>query len=112
MQFSAKILPKNWFLPQTQGLVGLVPPCLGNPGLTTVVLQHIKINTMLPMLAQDVFTETIKKLPPVGLNLRFKGNPYRESKLPLPLEYIVMLGNGSGTDFKTSPHHHRPSIGR
>ena len=30
--------------------------------------------------------------------------------LLLPLEYIVTLGNGSGTDFQASPHHHRPAL--
>ena len=30
--------------------------------------------------------------------------------LPLPFEYIVMLGNGSGTDFQVSPCHRRPAL--
>ena len=29
---------------------------------------------------------------------------------PLSFEYIMMLGNGSGTDFQTSPRHHRPAL--
>ena len=30
--------------------------------------------------------------------------------LPLPKEYIVTLGNGSGTGFQASPRHHRPAL--
>ena len=30
--------------------------------------------------------------------------------LPLPLEYIVTLGNGSGTDFQAPPCHHRSAL--
>ena len=48
----------------------------------------------------------------------FKGKPHPASvamlalpvALSLPLEYIVMLGNGSGTDFQATPHHHRPVL--
>ena len=44
----------------------------------------------------------------------FKPKTHRASAatlvLPLPLEYIVTLGNGSGTNFQASPHHHRPAL--
>ena len=53
--------------------------------------------------------------------IAIKGNPHRASTAMYPLypiilhivaaskklEYIVMLGNGSGTNFQASPHHHR-----
>ena len=41
-------------------------------------------------------------------NHSLKGNPHRA--LPLPLDYIVMLGNGSRTDFQASPRQHRPAL--
>ena len=52
------------------------------------------------------------------INDHSKGNPHGASAatlalplaLSLPLEYIVMLGNGSGTDFQASPRHHRPTL--
>ena len=35
---------------------------------------------------------------------------YPHRVVPLPLEYIVTLENGSGTDFQASPHYNRPAL--
>ena len=72
--------------------------------------------TKLPLLFHTATSSVLKAaFFPARQTIRFclKGNTHRASAaklaFPLPLKYIVTLGNGSGTDFQSAPRHHRPA---
>ena len=84
------------------------------------ITQILEFNEKEQYLKTRLWLREVLALESKGMQepTNLKANPHRLSAatlaslltLPLPLEYIVMLGNGSGTDFQASPHHHRPAL--